>query len=114
MNSVRTRDDLDSLKADLRVLRDDLREIARDVGDLTSQTARNFGQTSARDWLEWARSRIGSREDLDDTWAEWRDRGEKSAMAVRATVQEHPAVTVAGAVALGLVLAWFVTRSARR
>jgi ElaB/YqjD/DUF883 family membrane-anchored ribosome-binding protein len=114
MGALRTSEDLDTLKSDLRALRDDLREVARDVGDLTSQTARHWRQTSARDWLDWARERIGSREDLDDTWSAWRERGERSAAAMRTTVQEHPAATVAGALALGLILAWFLTRPSHR
>jgi ElaB/YqjD/DUF883 family membrane-anchored ribosome-binding protein len=114
MNALRSKDELDTLKSDLRTLRRDLREIARDVGELTTQTARNWQETSGRDWLEWARSRIGSREDLDETWSGWRDRGERSAVAIRSTVQEHPAAAAAGALALGLALAWFLSRSARR
>lgn len=114
MNTLRTRDELETLKSDLHALRGDLREVARDVGALTSETARNWRQTSARDWMDWARSRVGSRDDIDETIAGLRERGERSAMAMRATMQEHPAVAVAGAVALGLALAWYMTRSSRR
>ncbi len=114
MKTLRTRDDLDTLRSDLRTLRNDLREVARDIGVLTGETSRNLRQISARDWMDWARSRIGSREDLDEAWSGLRERGEKSATAVRSTVQEHPAAALAASLALGLALAWLVTRSARR
>lgn len=114
MNTLRTRDELESLKSHLNALRRDLREVVRDVGALTEQASRTFGQASTRDWMDWARSRIGSREDLDETWFGLRERGERSAQAMRSTMQEHPAAAIVGALALGLVLAWFMSRSARQ
>jgi ElaB/YqjD/DUF883 family membrane-anchored ribosome-binding protein len=114
MALLRSRDELEALKSDLHALRSDLRDIARDVGSLTSDAARNWRQTSARDWVDWVRARIGDREDLEQSWSAMRERGEKSATAIRATVQDHPAAAVAGALAVGLALAWFLSRSYRR
>lgn len=114
MNSLRTSDTLEALKADLRALRSDLREIARDVGDLTSRMERSR-RLSVGNWLGraagWGLRSDGGRE---ETLARLREQGERSTAALRSTVQDYPMTAILGALAAGLVVAWLLTRPSVR
>jgi hypothetical protein len=116
MTMMRTSEELETLKSDLRALRGDLREVARDVGDLTTVAARAVRQGSAPvgEWLQRAAGvDLNSPRGRQEALASLRSQGERSAAALRSTVHDHPMGTALGALAVGLAIAWFLTRPSR-
>ena len=110
MNLLRTSDELDTLRADLRAVQRDLRALSGDIGTLTSQAWRARG--SAGDWLRRAAGvDLSTDHGREEALRQLRAQGERSAAAVRATVQDHPLSAALGALAVGLAVVWFVTRS---
>ncbi len=101
---------------DTGTLRGDLREIARDVGDLTNVAARNLRQRNPLGgWLQRAAGiDLASQGGREQAFAALRDQRERSASAVRATVRDHPMGAAVGALAVGLAVAWILTRSSHR
>jgi hypothetical protein len=111
MNTLRNSEELETLKSDLRALRGDLRELGRDVGELTGIAARSLRQRApVGEWWQRAKS-LGAEGNRDEAIARLRGQGEKSAAALRSTVQEHPVGAALSALALGLAIAWLLTRS---
>jgi ElaB/YqjD/DUF883 family membrane-anchored ribosome-binding protein len=113
MNTTRTSEELETLKSDLRALRSDLRDVARDVGELTTVAARTLRERApVGDWLQRATGvDLNSRSGREEALASLRGQGERSAAALRSTVQDHPMGAALGALAVGLAVAWFLTRS---
>lgn len=113
MNRLRTSDELETLKSDLRALRGDLREVARDIGELTTVAARTVREGAPVG--EWLQRTVGvdlnSPKGREEALASLRSQGERSAAALRSTVHDHPVGAALGALAVGLAIAWFFTRS---
>ena len=110
MNLFRTTDDLDTLRHDLRAVQRDLQDLTRDIGNLTGQAWRSRG--AAGDWLQrQAGVDLSTARGREQAYEQLRAQGERSAAAVRATVQEHPMSTALGALAIGLAVVWMMTRS---
>jgi ElaB/YqjD/DUF883 family membrane-anchored ribosome-binding protein len=110
LNLFKTSDQLDTLRADLRSVQRDLRALTNDIGALSGQAWRARG--AAGDWLQrTAGVDLSSEEGRDEALRQLRAQGERSAAAVRATVQEHPLPTALGALAIGLAVVWLMTRS---
>lgn len=111
MNLFRTTEDLDTLRNDLRAVQRDLRELTRDIGALTGQAA-GRARGAAGDWLQrQAGVDLASPGGREEALRLLRSQGERSAAAVRATVQERPVAVALGALAVGLAVAWMMTRS---
>jgi hypothetical protein len=110
MQLFRHSDDLDTLRADLRAVQRDLRDLTQDIAALTHQ-ARRAGAT-ASDWLQRATGvDIASARGREQALEQLRSQGERSAAALRSTVQEHPMTAALGALAIGLAVVWLMTRS---
>ena len=81
------RNDLDSLKSDIRALRTDLYRLTADVGSMGREAARDLMQAPRGGWTgalkRW-------RDDHDDTLSAIRDQGGQSWDALRGTVHGHP------------------------
>jgi hypothetical protein len=106
----KTGDDLDTLRSDLRAVQRDLRALTNDIGSLTGQAWRARG--AAGDWLQrTAGVDLSSEHGREEALRQLRTQGERSAAAVRATVQQHPLSTALGALAVGLAVVWLMTRS---
>lgn len=115
MNMLRSSEELEALKSDLRALRGDLREVARDVGELTTVATRTLRQGApVGEWLQRATGvDLNTRKGRDEALASLRSQGERSAAALRSTVHDHPMGAALGALAVGLAVAWLLTRSTR-
>ncbi|HEX2116007.1 MAG TPA: hypothetical protein VHM01_16495 [Alphaproteobacteria bacterium] len=110
MQLFRSSEDLDALRDDLRAVQRDLRDLARDIAVLTQQARR--ASASASNWLQRATGiDLGSARAREQAFEQLRTQGERSAAAIRSTVQEHPMTTALGALAIGLAVVWVMTRS---
>lgn len=113
MQIFRNSDDLDTLRADLRAVQRDLRNLTHDIGTLTEQAWQS--RPSAGDWIQRATGLdLGSQRGREQALEQLRAQSERSAAAMRATVQEHPMTTALGALAIGLAVVWLMTRSSDR
>lgn len=112
MNTPRTSEELETLRSDLRALRADLRQVATDVGELSHAAARAVRQRPpVGEWLQRATGiDLNTPRGRDEAVAALRTHGEKSAAAMRSTMQQHPMGTALGALAVGLAIAWLLTR----
>jgi len=109
VNLFKTSDELDTLRADLRAVQRDLRALTNDIGTLTGQAWRARG--SAGDWLQRAAGvDLSTEHGREQALRQLRAQSERSAAAVRATVQEHPLTAALGALAVGLAVVWLMTR----
>jgi hypothetical protein len=110
MQLFRNSEDLDTLRADLRAVQRDLRNLTHDIGTLTEQAWR--ARPSAGDVIQRTTGiDIGSARGREQALEQLRTQGERSAAALRSTVQEHPMTTALGALAIGLAVVWLMTRS---
>jgi hypothetical protein len=110
MNLFRTTDELDTLRHDLRAVQRDLHDLTRDIGNLTGQAWR--ARAAAGDWLQrQAGVDLSTPRGREQAYEQLRAQGERSAAALRSTVQEHPMSTALGALAIGLAVVWMMTRS---
>lgn len=110
MNLFRTTDELDTLRQDLRAVQRDLRDLTQDIGNLTGQAWRARG--AAGDWLQrQAGVDLSTPRGRQQAYEQLRAQGERSAAAVRSTVQDHPLSTALGALVVGLAVVWMMTRS---
>jgi hypothetical protein len=110
MPLFRSGEDLDTLRDDLRAVQRDLRDLTRDISALTQQARR--ASASASDWLQRATGvDLTSARGREQALEQLRAQGERSAAAIRSTVQEHPMTTALGALAVGLAVVWLMTRS---
>ena len=113
MQIFRNSDELDTLRADLRAVQRDLRNLTHDLGSLTEQAWQS--RPSASDWLQRTTGiDLGSARGREQALEQLRAQGERSAAAMRSTVQtaqEHPITTALGALAIGLAVVWLMTRS---
>jgi ElaB/YqjD/DUF883 family membrane-anchored ribosome-binding protein len=113
MQIFRNSDELDTLRADLRAVQRDLRNLTHDLGSLTEQAWQS--RPSASDWLQRTTGiDLGSARGREQALEQLRAQGERSAAAMRSTVQEHPMTTAFGALAIGLAVVWLMTRSSDR
>lgn len=110
MNLFKSSDELDTLRDDIQAIQRDLRNLSRDVGNLTDRAWR--ARSAASDWLQQrAGVDLSSPRGREQALEQLRAHGERSAAAVRSTVQEHPMTTALSALAIGLVFVWMLTRS---
>jgi hypothetical protein len=110
VNLFRTTDELDTLRHDLRAVQRDLRDLTRDISNLTGQALR--ARAAAGGWLQrQAGVDLSTARGREEAYEQLRAQGERSAAALRSTVQEHPMSAVLGALAIGLTVVWMMTRS---
>ena len=110
MQLFRHSDDLDTLRADLRAVQRDLRDLTQDIAALTQQVRR--AGASASDWLQRAAGiDVTSARGRKQAIEQLRTQGERSAAALRSTVQDHPVTAALGALAIGAAVVWLMTRS---
>ena len=117
MNTLRRSDEIEALKSDLRALRHDLRDVVNDVGVLTNAAAEGLRQRAPAlgDWLRRAADYdLNTRAGREAALAALRTHGNRSAAVLRSTVQDHPISAAVGALALGLAVAWFLSRPSSR
>jgi hypothetical protein len=110
VNLFKTSDDLDTLRNDLQAVQRDLRNLTRDISNLTGQAWR--ARAAAGDWLQRQTGvDLTSPRGREQALEQLRTQGGRSAAMVRSTMQDHPMSTVLGALALGFVAVWMMTRS---
>jgi hypothetical protein len=110
VNLFRTSDELDTLRDDIQAVRRDLNNLSRDIGHLTGQAWRVRG--AATDWLQRQTGvDLASRRGREQALEQLRAQGGRSAAMLRSTAQDHPLSTAVGAVAIGLIFVWMLTRS---
>lgn len=97
------RAEIDQLKSDLRVLREDLSKLGKDALSATKKSASTAGDAAR----EEARKRLGQ---LGDAWDTTKDRGVAARHDVERCIEEHPLTSVMIALGVGFVIGKLLDR----
>ncbi|SCW91410.1 protein of unknown function [Sphingobium faniae] len=90
--------------ADIRAQLTRVREAANDIAGNATDRLRETRESASEAY-------VTSRERAEVVYADARDRTQKAATRANQIIQDHPVTAVAGAVAVGAVLAWMFPKS---